>query len=1255
MDIFNVTGDNIHALNDTDLRTLVGLLCEADLTLQGIPTAGVTYGGSQTAPDGGLDVRVEVSSTVKSDGFIPKSITGYQVKKPDMPASAIKEEMRPSNVPRPVIVELANQSGAYIIVSSSGSTADKPLTDRRTAMSDALSGIANASNLKVDFYDRTRVASWVNCHPSLVLWVKSKIGLSVQGWQAFGSWAYRKAEANEAYLLDEDVRLHHDGNQKPEGMSAIDGIHQLRATLSSTTSIRLVGLSGVGKTRLVQALFDERIGVNALPNSQVCYTDMSDSPNPAPVAFAEQLLTLKKPIILIIDNCPPDLHKRLTEVCTTSGSLVKLLTVEYDVRDDQPEETNVFRLEAASTALIEKIIQIRFKHISQIDARTIAEFSGGNARIAIALANTVTNGQSLANLKDEDLFKRLFHQRNDPNDSLMKSAEVCALVYSFDAETTDSPNELSLLAYLAEVSRSDLHRSVAELKRRDLVQQRSVWRAVLPHALANRLAKQALENIPLNTIRETFEQNERLLTSFSRRLSYLHDSPQAIQISKQWLSEQGLLGDVSRLNTLGITLLKNIAPVNPEATLEAIERAVNGENGQYFISNNNQHFRIFSDLLRSLAYDSDLFDRSVAILCRFALIDTTATNNTSNASNVLKPLFFLYLSGTHASALQRLAVIEQLIQSTVEQEQNLGISLLGVALEAYHFSSHHPFDFGARSRDCGYQPKTQGEVRLWFAEFIAFTVTIAISTNPISEKVKTLLADKFRSLWCFGSVFDELETAAKILHEQSAWHEGWGSVKETLYFDGKRMDAALLARLQALANHLAPDTLLEKVRAYVFSGGKNGLTNNYYDANNDLDYEKLEQMQQALGRDVAIDESVFKIILPELVTVTLKTWQGNGIFGFARGLAEKCLEPLVMWDEIFTQFLQVDESKRNLSTLRGFIYEISLTRPEILETILDNALKNKQLEIYFPHLQIPVKIDERGVERLKQSLHRNISPAWTYQSLANGRAHESINDENLCELLRLIASKPDGLAVAIDILSMRFHGVQNCSSVIAALGRELLVQVNYDNTLSRNTTDGKDYNFAQIANKCLIGADAIEASETICRKLISQYGDYPDLIKVLAKHQPIAFLNSGIHKNSMIGHRDNSLSEISDSIILDWCNDESATRYPEIAQWIKSYQHNATTDSLELTPLVLTIIENAPNVTDVLSAFRNGLYPSMWSGSYANILQQYLPLIVQLKSHPKLEVSTWAYNEERAFIEKIEQQRKWENARESINNERFEW
>ena len=89
--------------------------------------SSVTWGGNQNAADGGIDVRVALQGSDLIDGFVPRPNTCFQVKKPDMNPAAILEEMRPKGTPRPAIRDLADRSGAYIIVCSAGSTSDTAL------------------------------------------------------------------------------------------------------------------------------------------------------------------------------------------------------------------------------------------------------------------------------------------------------------------------------------------------------------------------------------------------------------------------------------------------------------------------------------------------------------------------------------------------------------------------------------------------------------------------------------------------------------------------------------------------------------------------------------------------------------------------------------------------------------------------------------------------------------------------------------------------------------------------------------------------------------------------------------------------------------------------------------------------------------------------------------------------------------------------------------------------------------------------
>jgi hypothetical protein len=177
-------------------------------------------------------------------------------------------------------------------------------------------------------------------------------------------------------------------------------------------------------------------------------------------------------------------------------------------------------------------VERRYPHLSQIDARTIAEFSGGNARVALALASRIEKSETVAGLNEEELFKRLFQQRHDPDPSLLLVAQSCSLVYSFDGETFEGTEaELPILGSLIGKSTDEMYAGVAELKQRDLVQARAKWRAVLPHAVANRLAKRALQTIPPAKVKSVLVDNapERILRSFSRRLGYLDDSKEGAE------------------------------------------------------------------------------------------------------------------------------------------------------------------------------------------------------------------------------------------------------------------------------------------------------------------------------------------------------------------------------------------------------------------------------------------------------------------------------------------------------------------------------------------------------------------------------------------------------------------------------------------------------------------------------------------------------------------------------------------------------
>ncbi|RZA24364.1 MAG: hypothetical protein EOP02_13640, partial [Proteobacteria bacterium] len=588
----------------------------------------------------------------------------------------IQLEMCPKGVLRQSIRDLIRAKGSYIIATSD-STADEEYQKRVAAMRTALATEPGHEETHVDYYDVRRLADWTNQHRGIVAWVRNRLGRPLQGWKPYDQWADTHGGQPQLFLPDEKHRLAdpHDPSRK---CSLIEGLTHVRNALrNGGSSVRLTGLSGVGKTRFAQALFEGQAAPEPLPTVFAVYTDTAQGPNPPPLAVLDELVASGRRTILVVDNCGSQLHNQLTANCKTSGN-VSLLTIEYDIREDLPNETSVFHLETGSSELIEKVIGQQFPHISPVNVATIARFADGNSRVAIALADSIGRKESLAGLSDRALFERLFWLGKEVQQDLMIAAQACALVYSFDSEDPDG--ELVQLAALTAESPETLYRHIAELRRRGLAQSRGVWRAVLPHAVANTLARRALEDIRLPLIERYLVQGkDRLLRSFSRRLGYLHDAPEALVVVRKWLSAGELLGDLTNLTPELAEVLTNVAPVEPEATLEAIERALGGPDAASAFSPKNLTRTRIVRLLRSIAYESKFFKRCMDALLAFALAE--APDNRMDATrSVMESLFGLYLSGTHATTEQRTGWVSATLLSPRQQVRSIGLECLSAAL-----------------------------------------------------------------------------------------------------------------------------------------------------------------------------------------------------------------------------------------------------------------------------------------------------------------------------------------------------------------------------------------------------------------------------------------------------------------------------------------------------------------------------------------------------------------------------------------------
>ncbi len=1268
--MLELTGEDIAALGDEDLRHLVVMLCEAELKRFQLPESALLAGGNQTAKDGGIDVRVQLEALSHALDFIPRAQTGFQVKCEDMPAGGIAKEMRPDGELRASIKDLIARNGAYVIVSSKGTLSETFLAKRLEAMRDAIADQPGADGLRLEFYDRDRLARWVKQYIGVEMWARARVGATLTGWQGYAAWT--AAELGVRLLHDDAARMVERTGGKVSALSVAAGVDRLRGALEEPGRVsRLVGLSGTGKTRLAQALFEAGIGkAPPLDRALVMYTDLGHLPDPNAREMLVRLGIADQRAMVIVDNCNPATHGALAELIRKHPKHLSLLTIEYDVADqDEPEATDVFELSVASSRVLEAILLRHAPHLSGPDQHRISDFAGGNARIALALAGTVSPGESLGTLNNVELFRRLFRQGQADSDDLLRAAEACSLVYSFDGEDTKgAASELAVLAALAGMTVPELYRHISTLRRRALVQSRSKWRALLPPALANRLAKQALQAIPRTDIMEAFEAHERLLISFSRRLEYLHDSEDARAIASRWLHDEQWLAKPGELDSQGRRLFFNLAPLAPQMVLASLEHALAPGRASEFVKSQKAALHDWSTLLRQLAYEPTAFERAARILLTLAELEEASLVDCRRA---WQEMFGIGLSGTLATPAQRVQLLERLLQSETGDRLRLVWKAIDAMLEANHISSTHEFSFGARPQGYGWQPSTPEEVTAWFESAFELVRRMAAAGEEGRRAAQEAIASNFRGLWGIG-LSSQLTQLMAELNGADGWPTGWTAVRSTERFDGRQMPAELLSALKTLEKQLVPHGLLQEVRTYVLGQSSTRLDLLYALDESDVvgtpvgSLNRLEDKVLSLGEALARDEGALLQCLPELLVEHSGRQQQLG-YGIGRGSPDDHRQ----WALLRDAFVQASGSP-NLAVLAGFIHGLRSRDPKTATALLESVAIDPRLDPYYPALMGAPQDDADG-DRLIASMGRTNSRPHAYLLRVAQPQVTGLSVKKFCEAIEALSLMAGGLLAAVDELGRELRALKDGDAPplaeLVQAARSLLGRFEFDRE-SRNVA----WRLNELAQVAFAGTEGSTAAAEFATRFAATIHDYRtqgdefgDLACTLFRLQPGIALDAFLGtpgKRRHLGFRARFVARHGAVVecapfdaILDWVRLAPAARAPLVASEMGLLAAKADDGSIlapeakpTLNPLAARLLELAPDKAPVLAALDSLLLPSHWAGGLAQTLAPFIAVVEELANHTDTTVAAWASRN----LEKMARQIEEDIARQKADEQSFE-
>ena len=516
-----------------------------------------------------------------------------------------------------------------------------------------------------------------------------------------------------------------------------------------------------------------------------------------------------------------------------------------------------------------------------------------------------------------------------------------------------------------------------------------------------------------------------------------------------------------------------------------------------------------------------------------------------------------------------------------------------------------------------------------------------------------------------------MEQISRSIAAEQFWRDGWNEARQTLKYGSEDLPPDNLSRLTALVEFLKPKNLVDKVRGVIGSAAGGALEldelEDFDDGNPSGSIERAATIVEKLGRDLAADVVAFKSVLPLLI---------NGselIVALGQGLASASEAPRDIWNTMTAQVAAATDP--NVGLLCGFLAGVSKRDAAIANALLDEALEDSTLAVWFPTLQCSVILDEMGLARFHRALELGRAPVRHFTSLVYGGFCAAVAGPELKRLLLAIGRRPGGVSVAMDILSMRMETdrreKRDPVKELVEAGRELITLYEFGSKGSQATRE--DYQLRIIVLISLPDAAGRPVARRLCRALMAAAArrdvsvhEHDDIMRALFQVHPedildelfsgekAALANSIRLLNAFERFRKTPMDAIPDDIVIGWCDRYPEIRYPLMAAVAPMLKKPTDQVPNEWTNLIQRLLLAAPDPEPVFIEILNRLRPMSWSGSRSTILESNLKLLdhIDIGATPALKAIMDKAKDN--LRREIESQRRSETAEDIARSGRFE-
>ena len=1005
---FEVQGKDLEGLRPEQLHELLRRLLSVEAQAHGIPLDGIHVSSNIAARDGGEDGRISWRGEPESTEFLPSRLCQFQLKAGGiMPSKAGREVVARGEV-KPMVSSALEQEGHYIMLCARRYTRQE-IERRERGIREALreAGVF-VPPVRISFRDADMIALWVNAHPSVALWVQEKVGLVSPG--RFASWHQWRSRSEHEVPWVDDPRL-------PELLGAI------RERLTQPgRSLRVVGLSGVGKSRLcLEALGgpDDDSAAKRPLRDLVMYAVQSEVPDRALPAIVEQLACSGARAVVVVDDCDPQTHDVLVGLVRRDDSRVSLLTID----DEIPSEfaTDTVRIPEAAASVVDTIVEHVAGALPPLDRQRLARISAGFPEVAIRIGGDAGVTQLVDPRSDQLIDSFILGRAEQDRDLLLRSATLLSAfrVVRVDPVNTGWPDPSraqtteDCLAPIAaggrHLSWKDLYAATQQLAERGVFKRRGGLGAIQPRPIAVRLAERQWKEWDHGKWDRVLSGGlgPVLARLAAERLAHLNETEIAAQVVKHVGREGGPL-DTGTVDAQRAEVLACLAEVDPEVVAEYIERLLDGHPDLSLLGDSVRHCLLRT--LAKIAFPAATFAAAARLMVR--LLDVEDGPDGEHVTRPFTALFRAMLGATEADGDRRLRFLDKAAATSGATRMKHVVDALAAGCDpGGDWVVVGPEVQGSRRTLNRWHPATRTELAEYVGGCVSRLAELASKHDEVGERCRRELGGSIAGL-VHRRFIDPVEDA--IRRVAGAGHR-WTLALRQLHgvlvdFPGS-IDEATTTRVQSLIGLLTPTDLYDRVRALVTESSMpdEGVTESLSEH-----FAELRTKLDALSDELLRTPETLRELLPRLS-------RGTHIHASELGesIAKRAPSPLDWLDPIVGAVENEPEGQRNHDLFVGFVAGLTDRHRAEAEALKQRVIESPGLAAAFPEVCRRIGLTAKDVAEGIEGLARGAIPSSAFISWTRPETLDPLPPTAVARLLdALLDHDATSFAIGVNTLWM---------------------------------------------------------------------------------------------------------------------------------------------------------------------------------------------------------------------------------------------